>query len=52
MRMTVINKNDNVNDNDNNSSIDIEGIGTIFNDFFFFLSRNFKHLKHKQKHPS
>ena len=29
------------------SSIDIEGIGTVF---IFFNEKNSKHLKHKQKH--
>ena len=33
----------------NDSSIDIEVIRTVF---IFFLWRNFKHLKHKQKHLS
>ena len=33
------------------SSIDIEVIRTVFISFFFLL-RNLKHLKHKQKHLS
>ena len=31
------------------SSIDIEVIRTVF-DFIIFYEKNYKHLKHKQKH--
>ena len=56
MRMKIINENDKwkwkwkwkmtmtIN------SVDIEVIRTVF--IFIFLWRNFKHLKHKQKHLS
>ena len=54
----MIMKNDNENDNENNenenvndklSSIDIEGIRTVFI-LYFFYERYFKCKKHKQKH--
>ena len=36
----------------NRSSIDIEGIRTVFVLYFFFYERYFKCKKHKQKHLS
>ena len=46
------NENKNENVNDNLSSIDIEGIRTVFVLYFFFYERYFKCKKHKQKHLS
>ena len=45
------NENKNENVNDNLSSIDIEGIRTVFV-LYFFYERYFKCKKHKQKHLS
>ena len=44
-------ENENQNVNDNLSSIDIEGIRTVFV-LYFFYERYFKYKKHKQKHLS
>ena len=46
------NENKNENVNDNLSSIDIEGVRTVFVLFFFFNERYFNYKKHKQKHLS
>ena len=55
----MIMKNDNDNDNENNenenvndnlSSINIEGIRTVFALYIFFYERYFKCKKQKQKH--
>ena len=55
----MIMKNDNENDNENNknenvndnlSSIDIDGLRTVFVLYIFFYERYFKCKKHKQKH--
>ena len=57
IKIKIINKNENENENenenvnDNLSSIDIEGIRTVFV-LYFFYERYFKCKKHKQKHLS
>ena len=45
----ICNDNDNDNENDNIGSISIEVNRTVFV-FVFFLSKSFKHFKHKEKH--
>ena len=53
IKIKMINKNgdenENQNVNDNLSSIDIEGIRTVFVLYIFFYERYFKCKKHKQK---
>ena len=46
----ICNDNDNEYENDNLSSISIEVNKTVFVLYIYFLWKNSKHLKHKQKH--
>ena len=54
IKIKMINKNENENENenviDNLSSVDIEGIRTVFVLYIFFYERYFKYKRHKQKH--
>ena len=51
-KLVIIEKicNDNDNEHDNMSSISIEVNRTVFVLYIYFLWKNYKHLKHKQKH--